>query len=195
MINRIKEAIQQIDEESYMSINPRYDNGGNRLGYSQRTAEPERNFVSNLKHFLLIDTTFERMNSRIDNDIYKRIRGRIDNNQELLEYYNDSEIGAGIYPDIVIHRAQSDINPENQILSLECKIDSNLSYLDFKKDYFKLYLYKNILNYQNNVYLIANNSQEFVESLLNKYQDEEPFYDDEIKIIMIERFGANIIVL
>jgi hypothetical protein len=185
--NLIIEKMGEVPEDAFIMENPQSED----IHYPTGTSHPENNYVSEIKTVLCTHSAWRSKNFQIHLDkskyVYERIR-----KSELLNQFESLRYRSGeIRPDLIIHKSQSDTNPTNQIFSMECKIAPNLNYEKFRKDLFKLMIYKEILKFQENLYLIANNRNEKISEFLERYQSEGMFFSDSgILILNIEEYGA-----
>ncbi|MDP8202235.1 MAG: hypothetical protein P9M11_08880 [Candidatus Tenebribacter burtonii] len=186
IIETIIKNINVLPESSYSMNNPV------GVHYSTNKSSPENNFVSEIKILLCDHTDYRDNDFQIITDKYKRIEERIDRNSQIFKQYQSMNFGLGIRPDLIIHKSQSDTNPQNQIFSMECKINPNLNYSDFKKDLFKLMLYKKVLNFSENLYFIANNNTNKILKYFQRYKDDKNYLANSgFCILNIEKYGIN----
>lgn len=183
MIETLKMAISKIDEKKYSITNP--------ANYSQSKVEPEHNFVSELYHQLrmIIPNT---KGLELATDLYKIIN----ESKNVSMRYQESMRkiigrGNGIKPDLVYHYSQEDRDPSNQILALECKIDSQLSQERFNYDLFKLMVYKHQFNFQIVTFLIVNNPISKIAKFLSNYESEYYINKESLSLLVIERYGSS----
>ncbi len=170
-------AINKINKRHFKVFNPKirvinqevYD-----LSYSKKDTQPENNFVTYLiSHYISELDKIDELTEEDDYTIYpqiqlyKKIIG-LEKNRSFIEKFKLSE---RLYPDIVFHKEQNDNFPENQKLIVECKINRNLSYKDFEYDLVKLYIYCDEINFQNGLFIIANNSVDRIEKHLKKFKE------------------------
>lgn len=170
-------AINNINKRHFRVLNPKsrvinynvYD-----LSYSKKETEPENNFVTYLiAHYIVELDKIDEITEEDDHTIYPQIQLykkiiRLAKNEQLIDKFKLSE---RLYPDIVFHKGQDDNLTENQKLIIECKINTNLSYEDFEYGLIKLYIYCDEINFQNGLFIIANNSVERIESHLKKFKE------------------------
>jgi len=186
----ISENITEIQERYFSVQNPTIE-GAN---YSRTRVFPERNFVVQVRD--LIQRHYHETNLNIDMEFYKQISGRIHQYPLLNKHYDNYNFRNGIFPDLIIHADQDDTNPANQVFSMECKTSPRLSPEDFEKDLFKLMLYKEVLNYSENLFLIINNEPDNIRALLQQYQDAGKYYSpNDIHILNIPRFGVDPVLI
>lgn len=179
--------IGEIKESKYRAINPESD----EAGYSSKITYPEDNFTIEIRDLIKKYTAYLENNFETEHNIYKHIADRIKNKELLRQFEVLCNNTNGMKPDLIIHKSQKDQNPNNQIFAMECKITPRLNYSDFKYDLFKLMIYKEILNFQENLYLIANNKNSKIAEFLETYQSERKFFSDSgILILNIEEYGA-----
>lgn len=187
IIDTIIKNITDIPSDAYMMTNPPLS----EPKYSQETVHPEDNFVSEIKILLCKHTSFRENLFQIHVNKTKLIKGKI-SNPFLSKQFYEMEYKSQIAPDLIIHKAQYDTDPNNQLFSMECKIDPNLNYNKFKKDLFKLMLYKEALNYRENLYLIVNNDNKKLYEYLEKYKSDNLFFSKTgILIVNIEKYGVQ----
>ena len=181
-------AINKINKRHFKILNPKirvinqeaYD-----LSYSKKETQPENNFVTYLiAHYVCeldkIDDLAEEDDYTIYPQIqlYKKIIG-LEKNRVLIDKFKLSE---RLYPDIVFHKEQEDNSTENQKLIVECKINRNLSYVDFEYDLVKLYIYCDEINFQTGLFIIVNNSVQRIENHLKRFKE---FYDIDLSRVEI----------
>ncbi len=185
--NLIIGKMGEVPEDAFIMENPQSED----IQYRVKVSHPENNLVSEIKTILINNTDFRDKNFQIHVEITKDVDKRIEK-FGLSDQFKSLGFKSGeIRPDLIIHKSQSDINSDNQIFAMECKIDPNLNYRKFKKDLFKLMIYKDILNFKENLFLIANNKNSKILKFLKRYQSEGMFFSDSgILILNIENYGA-----
>jgi len=171
----IKSAIKKIGKRHYEVGNPVtrvinrevYD-----LDYSKDKTEPENNFVNYLVAYILVEldkkdiTEIENSTIFPQAQLYKKLVNKAENKQLI----SDFEISNGLYPDLVFHKDQDDNRPENQKIAIECKIDKNLTYDEFSRDFAKLIVYISEINFQKSIYIIANMPESIIIEYLRRFK-------------------------
>jgi len=198
MIDLLIQAILLVPEHYYSIENPKRKNG-QIVDYTNELVFPERNYCTNLYHqiILKIEDTIPNIGETyfLDEEIYKKFTGKYINNKLFKKTYNVLKCAKiGMRPDIILHRSQTSRDEKDQLLILECKIDPELSEIEFDKDFFKLNIYKSELKYQNAVYLIVNNSTEKIEKYISNYIGKYwRIENGRIEVLIITKYGEEII--
>jgi hypothetical protein len=169
IVQNLIKALGAIPQTSYVITNPTKDSVGADPNYSKATTTAERNFVSDLKTNLLKIHDYTDDNLLVNLELYKTFKSREPKDIAYLEtkcrFFNNEK---GFSPDLVIHENHE--NQNQQLCALECKLERNLSYNDFGNDLVKLMLYREILNYENLVFVIGNNDPKHIAELFNRYK-------------------------
>lgn len=103
------------------------------------------------------------------------------------------------FPDFIFHESNNpnSIKIENQHLILEAKTSKNLSSKDFCKDFFKLNLYIEKLNFRNAVYLLINTRKSQVKKFINDYIKEYNFIstaEGNIYFLIQEKISEEVMI-
>ena len=88
-------------------------------------------------------------------------------------------------PDLIIHKSEKSINPEDQLLVSEIKTDPNMTEGDFYADFFKLNLFMSELNFQYGLFIAANIDNEKIIGWLTKYLNEDLFVNQNNRNIYL----------
>lgn len=102
-------------------------------------------------------------------------------------------------PDFFIHKQQDNREEAFQKLVVEVKTTSQLDKDDFFLDLFKLNVYVEKYNFQNGVYLIANNKSKTVRQLAKSYLQQRlyltPHNRDRIYLFIKPNFNSDIEII
>lgn len=191
LLENLKAALNNIPQSSFAVQNPSLQTSGEDAGYTSDTVYPEINFVSDLKSGLMAITDYREQNLRVQLELYKRFLDRyrhFDNDTFQSTFTQLIKNKYAIKPDLVIHEDQA--NQNNQVLALECKIAPDLSYEDFCIDLFKLMMFKEILQFEHLVFVIANVAPETVQGYFEKYIEAD-FYLDSTNLHILVKPSAN----
>lgn len=122
-----------------------------------------------------IEATYKKLNNKNDNKTQQTIT---------------------TIPDFFIHKQQDNREEEFQKLAVEAKTTSQLDEDDFFLDLFKLNVYVEKYNFQNGVYLIANNDSNTVRQLAVAYLQQKlylaPHNRDRIYLFIKPSFNSDI---
>lgn len=78
-------------------------------------------------------------------------------------------------PDLIIHKSESSIKQQDQLLVSEIKTDPDMTEDDFYADFFKLNLFMSELNFQNGLFIAANINHEKIIGWLTSYLNDGLF--------------------
>jgi len=102
-------------------------------------------------------------------------------------------------PDFFIHKQQDNREEAFQKLAVEAKTTSQIDDDDFFLDLFKLNVYVEKYNFQNGVYLIANNNSNTVRQLAKSYLKQRlylaPHNRDRIYLFIKPNFNSDIEII
>ena len=141
----------------------------------------ERNYIISLAYKVgQRNVCYEDFNCLVNGEILKIIdtdKNIIDTWKKLKDPSPNIIDHLQCYPDFVFHESNNPNSTisEYQHLILEAKTSKNLSSKDFCKDFFKLNLYIEKLNFRSAVYLLINTQKSTVEKFINEYIKEYGF--------------------
>lgn len=125
-----------------------------------------------------IEATYKKLNNKNNNKTFKTIT---------------------TIPDFFIHKQQDNREEEFQKLAVEAKTTNQLDGEDFFLDLFKLNVYVEKYNFQNGVYLIANNNSNTVRQLAISYLKQRlylaPNKSDRIYLFIKPNFNSDVEII
>ncbi len=185
-ISNFIKALEQIEESDYIIANAVLKDNLLNI-YDDNYSTYENNFVTKLNEKYAILSHLKKIDEPINLTRQFQIPKRFayssfgDENisqafikiQRVLGKNSEIDCEWMTIPDFIIHKDQTDMDPNNQRLIAEVKTEKNLSYKKFVWDFFKLNLYMEKLSFQNGIFLSVNCNESIIRSHLKTYLQQK----------------------